>query len=56
MGIQTKEVYGVADSYRIPDGIKKNPDPYTNHAWNYAYAGGRWVVFDTTWDVVYVNP
>jgi putative cell wall-binding protein len=55
VGVKTKIVHGVADSYGIPDHIRKNPEEYSNHAWNEAYADGRWVVFDATWDAGYVN-
>lgn len=55
VGVKTKIVHGVAVPYGIPDEIRNNPEARPNHAWNEAYADGRWVVFDATWDAGYVN-
>ncbi len=50
-GVKTKVIHGIATWEPMPEDIKKNPQNYSsNHAWNEAYAGGRWVVFDATWD------
>lgn len=57
VGVKTKVVQGIAASGSIPEEIRKNPQAYSpNHAWNEAYADGRWVVFDATWDAGYVDP
>jgi len=49
--VKTKVIHGIATWEPMPEDIKKNPQNYSsNHAWNEAYADGRWVVFDATWD------
>lgn len=52
VGIPSRQIFGYAlgvtdvDSWDEAD--LQNEEP--NHVWNEAYVGGRWVVFDTTWD------
>ena len=46
-GVPVKKVYGYALGLSAKKPILEGT---TNHAWTEAYADGRWVVFDTTWD------
>lgn len=46
------EVWEIYSKYMDSDdlaGMAKEMNRYTNHAWNEAYADGRWVILDTTW-------
>jgi transglutaminase-like putative cysteine protease len=50
-GIPAKFVYGYAlgiDGNEWPSKALSRED--SNHAWNEAFIGGRWVIIDTTWD------
>lgn len=52
-GIPAKKVSGyVFDAYTEDYAPEVNADGSvrTNHAWNEAYADGRWIIIDTTWD------
>ena len=52
-GIPAKKVSGyalgstAADTFPA-DALDRTGD--TNHAWNEAFVGGRWIILDTTWD------
>ncbi len=52
LGIPTKVVTGYAlgatGGNQWTDSLVAGTE--TNHAWNEAYADGRWVIFDATWD------
>jgi hypothetical protein len=51
-GIPAKKISGFALGISSPNGfpVGFTTDGDTNHAWNEAFVGGRWIIIDTTWD------
>ena len=47
VGVPAKKVTGYALGFNSKEPIM---DGYLNHAWTEAFADGRWIVFDTTWN------